>query len=75
MVRRLIAASTRRDLSRVVSRTLPARVAVVAGSVRPRVSHLHMIYHMTVLFVYDSHRLQISNELGEVLLEARFVYL
>jgi hypothetical protein len=50
-----------------VSRTSAANVVLFARILRARVARLRMIYHMTVLVVHDSHLLQISNELEEVL--------
>jgi hypothetical protein len=68
-VRRLIAATSIRAFSRVVSRTAAASVVAFAIVLRARVASLLLFHNMTVLVVYDSHLLQICNELDEVLLE------
>jgi hypothetical protein len=54
-----------------VSGTAVASVASFSRLCCARVGSLLVIYIMTWLIMYDSHRLQISNELDEVLLEVR----
>jgi hypothetical protein len=75
MVRCLVAGASMYASSRVVSRTAAASVAAFAIVFHARVASLLMFHNMTVLVVYDSHLLQIGNELEEVLLEFRLVYL
>jgi hypothetical protein len=58
-----------------VYRAAAASVAAFASDLHPRVASLFVLYNMTVLVVYDSHLLQISNELEEILLEFRLVHL
>jgi hypothetical protein len=52
-----------------------ARVAAFSSILHARVASLPMFYNMTVVVVYDSHLLQIRNELEEVLLEFRLIHL
>jgi hypothetical protein len=54
---------------------MAARVVGFASVLRARVASLLLFHNMKVLVVYDSHPLQILNELGEVLLEFRLVHL
>jgi hypothetical protein len=74
-VRRLVAATSICASSRIVSRAAAASVADFASVLHARVASLLVLHHMTVLLVYDSHLLQVTNELEEVLLEFRLVHL
>jgi hypothetical protein len=67
-VRRLVAGTFIRVSSRVVPRTAAASAADFASVLYARVASLLMFHNMTVLVVYNSHLLQIRNELGEDLL-------
>jgi hypothetical protein len=58
-----------------VSRSAAASDVAFAIVPHARVASLLVVYNMTVLVVYDSHLLQILNELEEVILEFRLVYL
>jgi hypothetical protein len=58
-----------------VSITAADSVFALAIVLRARVASLLLFHNMTVLVVYDSHLLQILNELEEVLLEFRHVHL
>jgi hypothetical protein len=58
-----------------VSRTAAASVFAFAVVVRARVASFLLFHNMTMLVVYDSHLLQVLNELEEVLLEFLLVHL
>jgi hypothetical protein len=58
-----------------LSKAAAASLAAFASVFHARVGSLHLFHNMTVLVVYDSHLLQKSKELEEVLLEFRLVHL
>jgi hypothetical protein len=58
-----------------MSRTAAASVVAFAIILCATVPSLLVFHNVTVLVVYDSHVLQILNELEEVLLELRLVHL
>jgi hypothetical protein len=57
------------------AQTAAASVAVFASVLHARFASLLVFHNMTVIVVYDSHILQITNELEEVLLEFQLFHL